>query len=113
MKHTDFIYMRRKGGRGVFMFIGSYEDYLKEFSTEDRKDYEDRPISFYELDIDALEELLTCVLEDRNSHRTLYRIKILADVLRESVDEQTAANIMRKYILCLEAHWDYQEEKRE
>ena len=105
MKHTNFTFMRSKSGRNVFMFYGSYEDYLKEYSEEDRKDYEDKPVPFEELDTDALSELLCDLLEDRNSHSSIYRIDILTAVLKEDVDKKTAAKILRHFILCLEAHW--------
>lgn len=103
MTHSSFTYLRSKSNKKVYLFYGTYDDYLKEYSKEDRMDYEETPVPFEELNVDDLAELLTSILEDRNSHRTLYMVDILRDVLKEDVDPKTAAKIMRHYILCLEA----------
>ena len=108
MTHNDFIYLRGKGGRGVFMFYGSYDDYLNEYSEEERKDYEETPVQFEDLNLEDLSELLGNLLEDRNNHSIIYMIDILTAILREDVDEKTAAKIMRHYILCLEANWAHE-----
>ena len=108
MTHNDFIYLRSKGGRGVFMFYGNYEDYLNEYSEEERKDYEETPVPFEDLNLEDLSELLGNLLEDRNNHSIIYMIDILTAILREDVDEKTAAKIMRHYILCLEANWTHE-----
>lgn len=104
MKHTDFTFLRDKKKGKVFMFYGTYKDFLKEYDKNERSLYEKTPIPFGKLKLNTLTILLENIMEDNNWHaRAAYEPRLLADsMLKAGISKKSCENAMRNFITGLE-----------
>lgn len=101
-EYDKYTYFRHKKSGNIHLFYGCYHDVMREYSFDDLKEYDPNPLSFEDLDANALSELLSNIYENRNWHKSLYRVSILVSSIQNNADEKTATNILRQYILKLE-----------
>lgn len=94
MKHSDFTFMRQRNNGKIYMVYGGEEDTFND-SSFDTVEFEDLPF-------DTLIELAENIYEDKNWHTQIYKLDIMADIIKNNVNEETAIKILRDFILKIE-----------
>lgn len=106
MTHDEFLYFRDIKNNSIFLYGGTIEEFENDLETD--PDFYGRfdktPIPFEEIDVAALRELLGAIMEDANWHtRASYEPWLIHDSLKNAgVDDTTAANVFRNFILGVE-----------
>ena len=94
MKHSDFTFIRQKNNGKIYMVYGEEENNF------DDNDFD--VVAFKDLPFDTLVELAENIYEDRNWHTQIYKLGIMAYIIKKNVDEETAIKILRDFILEIE-----------
>lgn len=94
MKHSDFTFIRQRNNGKIYMVYGGEEDSFDDDGFD--------VIAFKNLPFDTLVELAENIYEDKNWHTQIYKLGIMADIIKKNVDEETAIKILRDFILEIE-----------
>ena len=94
MKHSDFTFIRQRNNGKIYMVYGEEENNF---------DYDGFDIiTFEDLPFDTLVELAENIYEDKNWHTQIYKLGIMAHIIKNNVNEETAIKILRDFILEIE-----------
>ena len=94
MKHSDFTFIRQRSNGKIYMIYGEEEDGFNDCGFD--------KITFKDLPFDTLVELARNIYEDKNWHTQIYKLDIMADIIKKYVNEETAIKILRDFILEIE-----------
>lgn len=94
MKHSDFTFIRQRNNGKIYMVYGEEENNF----DDDGFDI----VAFKDLPFDTLLELAENIYEDKNLHTQIYKLDIIADIIKKNVNEETAIKILRDFILEIE-----------
>jgi hypothetical protein len=94
MKHSDFTFIRQRNNGKIYMVYGEEENNFDDNGFD--------VVAFKDLPFDALLELAENIYEDKNLHTHIYKLGIMAHIIKKNVDEEAATKILRDFILEIE-----------
>jgi hypothetical protein len=94
MKHSDFTFIRQRNNGKIYMVYGEEENNFDDDGFD--------VVVFKDLPFDTLLELAENIYEDKNLHTHIYKLGIMAYIIKKNVAEETATKILRDFILEIE-----------